>query len=209
MKKKPKGTISATEALLKYSKSRPNNPFKDAYDGIDAMAALERRKKKDQKFSVKYAKVGKEKTRKLDNKTKKRLADEALSFVKSEHDKILKDVSFCLTGNGVTKCGTIRSYIECMRMILGNALEVRERLGLNELDVRFVKCSDCTGFVELSFPKGNEVDAGELRRVLSMMLYRTHDSYDCRRSHGEIAGCYMTLDVVQEGEKVLFRYKNA
>ena len=52
MKKKTKGTISATEALLNYSKSRPNNPVKDSYDGIDAMAALERRKKKDQKFRV-------------------------------------------------------------------------------------------------------------------------------------------------------------
>lgn len=147
MKKKAKGTISATEALLKYSKSRPNNPFKDAYDGIDAMAALERRKKKDQKFRVKYANVGKEKARKLDKKTKKRLADEALSFVKSEHNKILKDVTFGLAGNGVTKCGTMRSFIEYMSMILGDALEFRERFGLNELDVRFVKCSACTGFV--------------------------------------------------------------
>ena len=203
MKKKTRGTISATEALLKYSKSRPNNPFKDAYDGIDAMAALERRKKKDQRFRVKYANVGKEKARKLDKKTKKRLADEALSFVKSEHNKILKDVTFGLTGNGVTKCGTMRSFIEYMSMILGDALEFRERFGLNELDVRFVKCSACTGFVELSFPSGTEVDAGELCWVLK------HNSYDWRRCHGEVAGYDTTFDVVQEGEKVLFRYKNA
>lgn len=203
MKKNQKGTISATEAALKYIKSRPNNPFKDSYGVIDVMAALERRKNKDQKFRVKYANVGKEEARKLDNKTKKRLSDEAMSFVKSEHNKILKDVTFGLTGNGATKCGTTRSFIEYMSMILGDALEFRERFGLDELDVRFVKCSACTGFVELSLPSGTEVDADELFWLLK------HNNYDWRRCHGEFAGYDTTFDVVQEGEKVIFRYKNA
>lgn len=203
MKKKTKGTISATEALLKYSKSRPNNPFKDAYDGIDAMAALERRKKKDQKFRVKYANVGKEKARKLDKKTKKRLADEALSFVKSEHRKILNAVSFGMNGNGITTCGTMRSFIEYMCMIIGDSLELRERLGLKELDVKFVKKTACTGIVELSFPNASEIEAAALCRILK------GNSYDWRRCRGEYKDYKTEFNVTQEGEKVLFKYENA
>lgn len=203
MKKKAKGTISETEALLKYSKSRPNNPFKDAYDGIDAMAALERRKKSDQKFRVKYAKVGNEKAKRLDRKTKERLSNEASEFLNKEHRKIVNAVSFGLTGNGITTCGTMRSFIEYMCMIISDSLELRERLGLKELDVKFVKKTACTGLVELSFPNASEIEAAALCRILK------GNSYDWRRCRGEYKDYRTESNVEQDGKKVLFKYENA
>lgn len=204
MKKKTKGTISATEAALKYIKKIHGCLGKGSqYNEICAMKVLSMRDRTIKKLKVKYAKVGKEKAKRLDRKTKERISNEASEFLNKEHRKILNAVSFGMNGNGITTCGTMRSFIEYMCMIISDSLELRERLGLKELDVKFVKKTACTGLVELSFPNASEIEAAALCRILK------GNSYDWRRCRGEYKDYKTEFNVTQDGKNVLFKYENA